>query len=556
MIKKLIISSLIAISFVACSSNSSSNSDGNNSDDNKSDDNVSIEKSGIFLDSAIKGMSYSTTTKKAVTDEEGTFIYINDENITFKIGGITIGSAKAQAVMTPLTLLNTDNAAEFKVVQMLQFLQSIDSDHNASNGITISDALIADADRVSYDFTGEVDLLDLFKSLDVKAKDQVREEDALGHFKKTLNEIHKPNYSKEFLIIAGVYEYNNTILDITSSGVINAYKYDTKYKCIKTIPSSHKAAYAMNGKTLTHDEDNKKFTLLINGKTSGWRYDKDDKIDKVFYGAKKASVTLEDTESDGSSVFITAEKSTRFTNSTEISGSNMCTGFEHLKGAYYDSVYDGNGDGYFCDKNASTENNDSTTLKDSEAEKKVQNSLIYIDNGRMRAYVMGTTDVNLSSSGNIVAPTRLCLRKVKQGDFNYRLNNVYLSKRVYKNTDAGIEMEYFYKNKSNDEKVSCIVNADGNFIKVAYEGAGEKSIETNNTIVDFTTSGVAVVNGHIPSLNGMLTIVNDNYALTVKKDDGTGVADINGTGDNNNTLGVKGTPPLYTDENIEKSWCP
>jgi hypothetical protein len=278
----------------------------------------------------------------------------------------------------------------------------------------------------------------------------------------------------------------------------------------------------MNGKTLTHDRDNKKFTLLINGKTSGWKYDKDDKIVEVFYGAKKASETFEHTESGGSSVFITAKKSTRFTKSTDISGSNMCTGFQRISGAYYDSAYDSDG-------------NTSNIATD---EKKVQNTLLYIDQGKIKVYIMGdlnVTDDNSTTDVNESVPTRKCLKKVTKDDFNFKLDNVYLSKKVYKHTNAGVELEYFYKNESTAETVSCIVNADGDLIKIVYKGDGKATQTADGKATLGATHDANV------SFSGTMTIVNDDYALTMKTPSVVYV-DVNTT-----------YPLLY--KNIEKSLC-
>jgi hypothetical protein len=214
MIKKMIISGLIglsAVSFVACSDDGSSSSSGGSS-----------VKSGTFSDSKVEGLSYSTQTQKGDTDAKGTFKYKDGEEVVFKIGGITLGNAKGQSDMTPVTLVGT-NYSDPKVVKILQFLQSIDSDHNASNGIKVDDALVAGAESETTHFTKDnVDLESLYTKLSVKKEHQVTKDAAVAHFKKTLDEMHKPANAKEFSIIKGVYQSGTTILDITSSGVINS----------------------------------------------------------------------------------------------------------------------------------------------------------------------------------------------------------------------------------------------------------------------------------------------------------------------------------------------
>ena len=63
--------------------------------------------SGVFTDSAVEGLTYTTNTQSGVTDASGTFQYQAGESIAFSIGSFQLGeSATAAAEMTPLDLIS------------------------------------------------------------------------------------------------------------------------------------------------------------------------------------------------------------------------------------------------------------------------------------------------------------------------------------------------------------------------------------------------------------------------------------------------------------------
>jgi pectate lyase len=58
---------------------------------------------GIFADAPVVGLSYSCGSTSDVTKAGGAFTCPASSTVTFKIGGITICSAPAQAFMTPVS---------------------------------------------------------------------------------------------------------------------------------------------------------------------------------------------------------------------------------------------------------------------------------------------------------------------------------------------------------------------------------------------------------------------------------------------------------------------
>lgn len=96
-----------------------------------------------FIDSPVSGLEFYSKTQSGISDANGNFIYKNGESITFHIGNLYFGSAKPKnGKITPLDLVNTTNISDKRVVRILQTLQTLDSDGNPANGITVDPAVI------------------------------------------------------------------------------------------------------------------------------------------------------------------------------------------------------------------------------------------------------------------------------------------------------------------------------------------------------------------------------------------------------------------------------
>jgi hypothetical protein len=94
---------------------------------------------GTLIDSAVSGVTYKTTSGvQGITDASGHFTYNAGDKITFTVGTLTLGTVSASNLITPIDLSNTN----FNIQNnLLVLLQSLDSDNNPSNGITITPAL-------------------------------------------------------------------------------------------------------------------------------------------------------------------------------------------------------------------------------------------------------------------------------------------------------------------------------------------------------------------------------------------------------------------------------
>lgn len=100
------------------------------------------------------GIGYRTSPsgKSGFTSAQGEYEYATDDKVTFYIGDLELPEVDAKGVITPLDIAQTDELTNQVVLNIAILLQSLDSDGDASNGITINYALAADvAQPISFE---------------------------------------------------------------------------------------------------------------------------------------------------------------------------------------------------------------------------------------------------------------------------------------------------------------------------------------------------------------------------------------------------------------------
>ncbi len=122
-----------SLALAGCGGGSSSNTD---------------SSTGVFVDSAVQGVAYQTTTQSGTTNALGEYEYAAGETVTFSIGGVTLPPVAAKSVVTPFDMAGTKDASDRKVLNIGRLLQSLDSDKDPSNGITISAATIKELESL------------------------------------------------------------------------------------------------------------------------------------------------------------------------------------------------------------------------------------------------------------------------------------------------------------------------------------------------------------------------------------------------------------------------
>lgn len=110
-------------------------------------------RSGVFYDGEVSGLNYRTTTsgKEGVT-KNGLFSYQEGDDITFKVGTVVLGTAKAGPKITPLDFIPNAKPEDPGVVNRIRFLMTLDEDGDASNGIQIADSVKISASGKYIDF--------------------------------------------------------------------------------------------------------------------------------------------------------------------------------------------------------------------------------------------------------------------------------------------------------------------------------------------------------------------------------------------------------------------
>ena len=94
---------------------------------------------GVFIDSPVTGLGYSSKSFSGKTNDKGEFKYLPNEDVKFFIGDIVLGSSRGAPVITPLTLVpEATNAFDNKVINIVRLLMTLDEDLNPDNGIKIS----------------------------------------------------------------------------------------------------------------------------------------------------------------------------------------------------------------------------------------------------------------------------------------------------------------------------------------------------------------------------------------------------------------------------------
>ena len=245
--------------------------------------------SGVFTASAVEGLTYTITTQSGVTDARGTFQYQAGESVVFSIGTFQLGeSATAAAEMTPLDLISgavlpttfnellrlanetrqgePDVVAFIKLVNVLVFLQALDSDKDASNGITIADGMGAIIDSLTIDITVGFDdfksstaLIELMNAAvtgDLISSGFIKEPGAaLNHFYEAQSTPHSFKAQQASSIDSNGDVTANSISTYTHDTNGDMLTFDLDTNADGAVERSYKFTYDANGNMLTRSAD-------------------------------------------------------------------------------------------------------------------------------------------------------------------------------------------------------------------------------------------------------------------------------------------------------------
>jgi methionine-rich copper-binding protein CopC len=148
--------------------------------------------SSVLIDGVVEGVEYFTTSgMSGLTNQEGLFNYQDGDDITFKVGGVVLGTATAEDVTSGRTFLQDiadverSNLSDDYLENMAVFLQSLDENHDSNDGIVITDDTRLALQNVDFDLreANEEELQHLIEQI---GGQYVNEADAMKHVKDML----------------------------------------------------------------------------------------------------------------------------------------------------------------------------------------------------------------------------------------------------------------------------------------------------------------------------------------------------------------------------------
>ncbi len=175
---------LIGFLFGGCGSNSSTNNTNNTG-------------IGYYIDSAVSGVSYVCGNESGITGEDGSFVFEKGKGCTFKLGDITLRSVNADNLIDKVKIVEDR-------VEVAQMLQSLDTDGNPDNGITISAKVIEKLKEQQIaklpETTQELQaILDAAKEVEGFKGEMVSVEDAKAHLEKSQTQVTKELFAGKTL---------------------------------------------------------------------------------------------------------------------------------------------------------------------------------------------------------------------------------------------------------------------------------------------------------------------------------------------------------------------
>jgi hypothetical protein len=187
---------------------------GSNGSGDDSSGSTNTTAQGRFIDAPVQGLSYTSGNISGVTDSNGTFTYEVGSTVVFRVSNIELGSVMGGETITPLDLVpNAADETDDTVVNILRFLQSLDTDGDPANGVTISATVqntltneTIDFNQTVSDFETDPALVSWLEALPLDEigndRDLVAAIDALFHFRVTLASLEEQTDLEDLIEIS------------------------------------------------------------------------------------------------------------------------------------------------------------------------------------------------------------------------------------------------------------------------------------------------------------------------------------------------------------------
>jgi len=193
----------------------------------------SVPNTGVYLDSAVEGISYTTSTVSGITNANGEFQYNDGETVTLSLYGQQISQVPGYNLLTPLDNSISGIHDDYSV-NVLRLLQTLDTDGDPTNGITlpvVSGIMNINFDQSMDDFSNDAAVVN-FVSANSNST-LVTPVDAVIHFLTTLSSV-SDSYTLDITgrsassvittsycntDVQGGFDYTFTSTDYTATGI-------------------------------------------------------------------------------------------------------------------------------------------------------------------------------------------------------------------------------------------------------------------------------------------------------------------------------------------------
>lgn len=150
-------------------------------------------QTGVFKDLNVSGLTFVSGGESGVTDANGRYTCETGNDVSFDVGGVSLGLAECATLMTPNQLATFDAQFDLEVANLARFLQMLDQDGDPDNGIVISEAVqeVAEnwmqVDFLTMDLDAElVTIISDAASVDGTPHALPSAQEALAHLTETL----------------------------------------------------------------------------------------------------------------------------------------------------------------------------------------------------------------------------------------------------------------------------------------------------------------------------------------------------------------------------------
>ena len=193
---------------------------------------------GYYVDAAVQGVDYVCGSQSGITDVDGKFTFEQNQNCSFKIGNVLLREVNALNLQNGIRVLE-DNA------DTARFLQTLDIDGDASNGIEISDS----AKQLNLTEIPKDDALLRSIRDDIKASDKnyqgrvVTVQEVQEHLTQTRNELESNNRETQYTNNGSSAEQTKAYFGDKANNLIVVVDVENM-KILEKSPTGNSVSYA------------------------------------------------------------------------------------------------------------------------------------------------------------------------------------------------------------------------------------------------------------------------------------------------------------------------